>query len=98
MTGIFMLVFLIILLSSQIELKFFEYFGKCTLGVYAIHQTLLWLLEFLSTKRSYMRSFFETLSSVGIICNFAIVLALTMVVYQILSINKFTCKLLLGKD
>lgn len=85
-----------ILLSARfmnsISCRCLIYLGINTLGIYAIHQSIIWLINQLVP--SSVIAFSQTTS--GFICSFAAVLIITIIVLEVLKTNRYTSSLFLG--
>lgn len=85
-----------ILLSARfmnsISCQWLTYLGVNTLGIYAIHQSIIWTINQLAT--SSVITFNQT--PPGVLCSFIVVIIITIIILGVLKTNKFTSTLFLG--
>ena len=74
----------------------FSYIGKKTLGIYAIHQTVCWFIEKTSVNIYYSREILKFFMSSGVLVSFIFLTIISLLLYKILSTNKYTNAYLLG--
>lgn len=79
-------------IMNSISCRCLIYLGINTLGIYAIHQSIIWLINQLVP--SSVIAFSQTTS--GFICSFAAVLIITIIVLEVLKTNRYTSSLFLG--
>ena len=97
MTAFMGIGFVVLLFASIKAPKWLGIIGKMTLGIYAVHQSLLWIYQMLLYKYPYIKTLLGNFWADTII-GFVVLFSLSVIVYRTLAIWSFSNKYLLGKS